>query len=400
MRKTFAIIFAVLSLVACNRKPKTVEIVQKDTIYPLGFLTDTLRLVEGRVESGDSFTKMMERLGLGGQATRKLVELSDTAFNVSKIRAGSKLDAYYNADTTSRKLEYVVYIPDKVHFTVFRCADSMYVRSVTKPVELKEKYTDVTITASLWKDMVDAGADPELIVELSEVYAWTVDFFGLHEGDRFRAFYKEKVCDGESIGIGDIDYAIYNRGKFEVRAICYDQGDKGNKYWNEKGESLKKAFLKAPLKFTRVSSRFTHARKHPISGKVKPHLAVDYAAPMGTPVHALGDGVILSAGWGGGGGNTIKIRHNSVYTTAYLHLSKFAKGIKSGVRVRQGEVIGYVGSTGSSTGPHLDFRVWKNGTPVDPLKLESPSAEPIRSENKPALDSLCRYYDSRLATME
>lgn len=172
----------------------------------------------------------------------------------------------------------------------------------------------------------------------------------------------------------------------------FDQGDNGNLYWNEKGESMRRAFLKAPLEFKRISSGFSYARKHPVTGQIRAHTAVDYAAPMGTPVVALGDGTVISAGWAGGGGNTIKIRHNSVYTTSYMHLRNFAQGIKAGTRVRQGEVIGYVGSTGTSTGPHLDFRVYQNGTAINPLTLESPSAEPIKEENKAALDSVLRVY--------
>lgn len=160
---------------------------------------------------------------------------------------------------------------------------------------------------------------------------------------------------------------------------------------------MRKSFLKAPLQFRRISSTFSYARKHPITGRVRPHTGVDYAAPAGTPVVALGDGTVVKAYWDTkGGGNTIKIRHNSVYTTAYLHLRGFAKGIKGGVRVQQGQTIGYVGSTGSSTGPHLDFRVWKNGTPINPLKMESPSAEPLKKEFMPQLDSLYKFYSSKL----
>jgi murein DD-endopeptidase MepM/ murein hydrolase activator NlpD len=172
----------------------------------------------------------------------------------------------------------------------------------------------------------------------------------------------------------------------------YDQGDGGNIYWKADGESLKKAFLKAPLKFTRISSGFSYRRRHPVTGKVRPHTAVDYAAPSGTPVMTIGDGTVLSAGWTNGGGKTVKIRHNASYTTSYMHLSRFATGIKEGARVHQGQVIGYVGSTGMSTGPHLDFRVWKNGTPINPLTLESPAATPILPENLPALDSTHRVY--------
>ena len=155
---------------------------------------------------------------------------------------------------------------------------------------------------------------------------------------------------------------------------------------------MRKAFLKAPLNFSRISSGFSYNRKHPVTGQIKAHTGVDYAAPTGTPVVSIGDGTVLSAGWGGAGGNTVKIRHNSVYTTGYLHLSKFASGIKAGARVSQGQVIGYVGSTGTSTGPHLDFRVWKNGTPINPLTMDSPPEEPILPENKPALDSMAVYY--------
>ena len=170
-------------------------------------------------------------------------------------------------------------------------------------------------------------------------------------------------------------------------AIRYDQGDGSGIYWNAEGESMRKAFLKAPLRFSRISSGFSYRRKHPVSGKVRPHTGVDYAAPAGTPVMSIGDGVVISRCWAGGGGNTVKIRHNSVYTTAYLHLSRYASGLKTGDRVSQGQVIGYVGSTGVSTGPHLDFRVWKGGSPINPLTMESPSVEPLRKENLCALDS-------------
>lgn len=200
--------------------------------------------------------------------------------------------------------------------------------------------------------------------------------------------YEQESCEGEIIDIHRIYYAEFQRDSSVLPAIYFDQGDDGNLYWNEKGESMRKAFLKAPLKFTRISSGFSYHRRHPVTGQVKAHTAVDYAAPTGTPVMSIGDGTVVSAGWSGGGGNTVKIRHNSVYQTAYLHLSRYAQGIKAGARVRQGDVIGYVGSTGVSTGPHLDFRVWKNGSPVNPLKLESPPSDPIEEENRAALDSV------------
>lgn len=354
-------------------------------------------MVDDVVKSGETFTGLMTRFGMSSQDAWLLSQRCDSIFDARKIRAGNPLTAYYNADTTEgKRLEYVVYNADKAHLTVFRCADSIGVWNVEKPIETRQEYADVTINTSLWNDMTAAGASPLLITSLAEIYAWTVDFFGLQKGDRFRILYSDSWCEGELMSVDTIYFAVFNRDNLEQPAILYDQGDGGNQYWNEKGESLRKAFLKAPLKFTRISSTFSYHRRHPITGQVRAHTAVDYAAPAGTPVMTIGDGTVISAGWAGGGGNTVKIRHNSMYTTAYLHLSRYAKGIKAGARVRQGDVIGYVGSTGMSTGPHLDFRVWKNGTPVDPLKLESPKEDPILPENLPALDSVYRMYKARV----
>ena len=388
---------AILSafVVGCGRKSDTAE---EEKVWPLGFNTDTLSVRTSKVQSGEVFYKLFTRLGMPGGDVVNLTKACGEQFDVRKLRAGNTVDAYYYGDTLSTNLRYVVYQRDRINSTVFKCFDSLAVWNVAKQVDTVRKYTDVTIKSSLWNDMIEAGASPLLILELADVYAWTVDFFGLHEGDRFRAFYRQRLVDGEVIDIQGIDFAEYTRGRDTLYAVRFDQGDNGNKYWNQKGESMRKAFLKAPLKFSRISSRFSYHRVHPVHGVVRPHTAVDYAAPSGTPVHALGDGVVLSAGVGkGGAGNMIKIRHNSVYTTGYLHLRSFAKGIKAGVRVAQGQVIGYVGMTGTATGPHLDFRVWKNGTPIDPLKLESPSAEPIKKENLPALDSLYRMYKAEMA---
>lgn len=374
---------------------KTIE-TKKDTVYPLGFLTDTLSIVESRVENGDYFGKMLSRLGMSSEDSYRLSSVCDTIFDVRKLRAGNRIQAYYHGDSTSRKLHYLVYENDRVNSTVFRCYDSLAVWKVAKPVVEETKTADVTINSSLWNDMIAAGGSPELILKLSDIYAWTVDFFGLQKGDRFRAVYKQRVCEGEVLSVDTVKYAVFTHNGKDYPVIMFDQGDGGNLYWNEKGESVRKAFLKAPLHYSRISSGFTYNRRHPITRKVQPHLAVDYAAPKGTPVMSIGDGTVLSAGYNGAAGNMVKIRHNSVYTTAYLHLSSFAKGISAGSRVSQGQVIGYVGSTGRSTGPHLDFRVWKNGSPINPLTMESPSVEPIESEHLPALDSLYRHYQNIL----
>lgn len=245
--------------------------------------------------------------------------------------------------------------------------------------------------------MIKAGASPLLIAELADIYQWSVNFFGLQEEDRFRIFFTQTLCEGEVFKVDTIHFCLFNSGKHEVAAMRYDIG-KGTTYWGKDGASLKRMFLKAPLKYNRISSRFTYARKHPITGKVKPHTAVDYAAPKGTPVHAIGEGKVSACGWDpSGGGNRIRIKHPQGYESCYMHLSGFAKGIRTGSLVHQGDLIGYVGSTGHSTGPHLDFRIWKNGKPLDPLKLDSPSAEPLE---KKYLEEFNRQYDCYMKQLD
>lgn len=325
----------------------------------------SMRIVEGKVKSGEFFSVLMTNLGMGCTPAYNLAESCKDVFDVRNLRVGNPYKAYYEEDV----LKYVVYTQDRISSIIFDCTE-LKAYATKKEVTTVRKYVDVTIKSSLWNDMVAAGASPGVIMSLAEVYAWTVDFFGLQKDDRFRVLYDEKVSGDEVVGIDGIRYAIFSRRGKDIPMIMFDQKDKGNTWWTDKGESMRKPFLKAPLKFTRISSGFTYARKHPVTGKVRPHTAIDYAAPTGTPVMSIGDGVVISCKYEGAGGNTVRIKHNSTYTTAYLHLSRYAKGLKAGDRVRQGEVIGYVGSTGRSTGPHLDFRVWKNSQPINPLKLE------------------------------
>ena len=221
---------------------------------------------------------------------------------------------------------------------------------------------------------------PSLAVKLSEIFAWTVDFFGLQKGDSFKVIYEELSIEGKSLGAGKIFGAQFNRSGSSITAIPFIQDGKET-YFDNDGNSLQKAFLKAPLQFSRISSRFSSSRMHPILRIRRAHYGVDYAAPIGTPVHAVGDGRVVSATTENGSGKMVKIKHNSVYTTAYLHLSRFGEGISSGAMVKQGDIIGYVGSSGLSTGPHLDFRFYMNGSPVDPLKVDAPPVEPVLPEN-------------------
>lgn len=357
---------------------------------------DPVRLENRTTElgRGETFIGLMTRLGMGREDANTLLRKCGKDFDVRKMRAGCRVSAYYGP---SDDLQYVIYSNTRIRSTVFRCTDSLSLWVYDKPVTIEHKTADVIIRNSLWADMVHAGAPAALISDLSEIYAWTINFFSLREGDRFRVVYDQKVCEGEVIGIEKVAYAVYDSGKFRSTAVYFDQGDGGNKYWNEKGESMRKAFLKAPLKYNRISSKFSYHRVHPVTGKVRPHTGVDYAAPTGTPVHSIGDGTVILCGWDkNGGGNRIKVRHMNGYETAYLHLSRFASGIKVGSRVAQGQTIGYVGSTGRSTGPHLDFRVWKDKTPIDPLKMISPPSQPLNKANMEELSKLVEKYNSEL----
>ena len=358
----------------------------------LGIPLEGYETYEGRVARGEFFSNILNRYGVSNQKIYRISEAIKDTFDIRDIRIGNEYSAYLSEADSS--LGYWVYEIDRSSSLVLdmNAPDSAMARIFRKEMETVPRYADVTIENSLWYDMVSAGVSPLLIIKLSDIYAWTVDFFALQKGDVFRVLYDEVVCDGEVFEIGDVKYVEFTHLGEMFPSVMFDQGDGGNIYWNEKGESMRKAFLKAPLNYSRISSGFSYARKHPVTRRVQPHTGVDYAAPTGTPVMSVGDGTVIECRYKGANGNIVKIRHNSVYTTAYLHLSRFAKGMKVGKRVRQGDVIGYVGSTGRSTGPHLDYRIWKNGTPINPLKMESPSAEPLKSENMGAFMDIMGAY--------
>ena len=372
-----------------------------DTIsYVLGFCPDSLDVVEGKVKSGQFFSTLLGNLGMTQKEAYDLTVACGSVFDVRTLRVDNAYRAYYEEDDSLRTLRYLVYDRDRASSIVFDCTSPYDAWVYEKPVSTESRYADVTINSSLWNDMRDAGVSPLLILSLSDIYAWTIDFFGLQKGDRFRVLYDEKICDGEVLAVDTVHYAVFSHGGEDLPMIMYNQRDSGNIWWNDKGESMRKAFLKAPLQYSRISSGFSYARKHPVTRKVQPHTGIDYAAPKGTPVMTIGDGTVTSIKYEGAGGNTVRIKHNSVYSTAYLHLSKYASGLKVGQRVRQGEVIGYVGSTGRSTGPHLDFRVWKNGSPINPLKMDSPPAEPIKEENRKDFEAMAAKYKARIDTIQ
>ena len=365
----------------------SVNAVSHSKIIKYGVDVTDLIESENTISPGHSLSNILSSSGADANSINNLNLIPDSILNSRKINAGNKY-TIYNVNDSAHTLRYFVYHKSKQDFVVLEFLEDTIIASIfSKPTISKKRVSGAVITSSLWNAISDSELDINLALKLSDIYAWSIDFFGLQKMDSFIVYYSELYIDNEPIGIDSIYSAIFYHANRPYYAIYFAKEDiKG--YWDLEGNSLRKAFLKAPLSFSRISSHFTYARKHPIYKTVRPHTGVDYAAPAGTPVMSIGDGVVIAKGYKGGGGNTIKIRHNSVYTTAYLHLSKFASNIKEGTHVSQGQVIGYVGSTGSSTGPHLDFRVWKNGEPINPLKLESPPVEPIPDNLKAEFDSI------------
>lgn len=339
------------------------------------------------VPRNSSLSDILRATDLSGQQIFSLVQSLDTVFNVRRIRAGNKYALFYESQDSLKELAFFVYEISTTDFFVsdVRNRDSIVSHRDVKDITVVEKQAKGEIESSLWNATVGQGLPISLSLELSEIYSWTIDFFGLQKGDAFRLVYTERYVDSVSVGLDAIAYAVFtHRGK-DIYAIPFEQ-DSIVSFYDSLGLSLRKAFLKAPLRYARISSHFSNARMHPVLRTVRAHHGIDYAAPTGTPVMTIGDGVVIRRGYFGAAGNMVRIRHNSTYETAYLHLSRFGKGIAVGTRVTQGQIIGYVGSTGLSTGPHLDFRVYKNGTPINPLHLESPPVEPVQEDNIPAFN--------------
>lgn len=397
--RTVLLGLCVLLLSACGKPAAGEQEYIDEEIVPIryeyGLAIDSFRVDTGYVSNGETLGGILNRLGATRQQINQVGTLAREEFDVRQIRAGKQFLALYATDSAKNEvLQYWVYLPDARTAKVLHLTDSLHVEHLQKPIRIVPRKAEVVIESSLWNAMAGNDLPVELALELSEIYAWTIDFFGLQQGDSIRVFYDEQYVDSVRWSIGRIYAANFYHGKRWQEAYWFDIADyqetdtRCRGYFDAEGNSLRKAFLKAPLNYKRISSKFTYARKHPVYKVVRPHTGVDYAAPAGTPVVAIGDGVVIEKGYKGGGGNSVKIRHNSTYTTAYLHLSKYGKDIAVGKRVNQGQVIGYVGSTGASTGPHLDFRVWKGGTPIDPLKMVSPPVEPVPATLRPTFDSV------------
>ncbi len=349
-----------------------------------GIPIDSFDLVSGEIKRNGFLSSILPRYGITIQELEMVLKNSADVFDVRKMRFGSNYTLFCDRDSNARA-RYMVYEHDPTTCYIFSFRDSLNITRYRKEINKEIRFSSLTIETSLWDAMLKNGLHPSLVIGLSEIYAWSVDFFGLQKGDTFKVIYEEMFIDQKSLGAGRIFGASFSGYGTSVYAIPLEQNGREG-FFDINGSSLRKAFLKAPLQFSRVTSRFSSSRLHPILRIRRPHYGVDYAAPVGTPVHAIGDGRVTRTSHDGGSGKMVSIVHNSVYSTSYLHLSRFESGIAPGVYVKQGDIIGYVGSTGLSTGPHLDFRFYKNGSPVDPLRVEAPPVEPVADSNKVRFD--------------
>jgi murein DD-endopeptidase MepM/ murein hydrolase activator NlpD len=345
-----------------------------------GIPSDSFNLLTGHIKRNGLLSSILFEHGITMEEIDRVLRNSAAVFDVRKMRSGNAYTLFCKKDSSARA-SYLVYEHDPTTCYVFSFNDSLNITPYRKEIRRDIKYASATIQTSLWDAMLNGGLPPSLVVGLSDIFAWTVDFFGLQKGDSFKVVYEEMSIDDKLLGIGKIYGAQFSGNGSAIYAIPFIQDGKEGFFDNE-GNSLRKAFLKAPLQFARVTSRFSSSRFHPILRIRRPHYGVDYAAPVGTPVQAVGDGRVTQTSYEGGSGRMVRIVHNSVYSTAYLHLSRFGPGITPGVYVKQGDIVGFVGSSGLSTGPHLDFRFYMNGSPVDPLKVDAPPVEPVSETNK------------------
>jgi len=358
--------------------------IQQDVPRLYGLAIDSFAMEKGKIKRNENLGQILEQFNLPARSMAQLVQYADNSFDLRKMRVGNPYTAFLSKDTLVR-LQYLVYEHTPIDYVVFDFNDSVKISVRQKEITTIQRKAHGEIRTSLWDAITQSSMNPMVALQLSDIYAWTIDFFGLQPGDMFTVVYDELFVDSVSVGLGKIYGASFNHAGRDLLAIPFNQ-DSSLSYFDAEGNSLRRAFLKAPLKFAHVTSRFSNSRLHPILKIRRPHHGVDYAAPKGTPVYSIGDGRVISTTYQGGAGRMVKVRHNGVYTTTYMHLSGFAKGVTSGSYVTQGQLIGYVGSTGLSTGPHLDFRVFKNGSPIDPLKMESPPVDPVKPENKIAFN--------------
>jgi len=333
------------------------------------------------VASGDTLSTLFNKVGLSAATLHEVLATSKEAKQLTRLKVGQVVEFELDEDGQLQTLQ--TKLSDLESLALSRGAKGFeFKREVVKP-DVQQAYTHGTIRSSLFLSAKRAGLSHGLTMDLANIFGYDIDFaMDIREGDEFELIYEKKVVNGKQVGTGDILSARFtNRGK-TYTAVRYTNKQGSTSYYNANGESMRKAFIRTPVDFARISSRFSTGRKHPILNKIRAHKGVDYAAPHGTPIKAAGDGRVTLAGRHGGYGNTVIIQHGQRYRTLYAHMQGFAKGIRNGANVKQGQIIGYIGTTGLSTGPHLHYEFQVNGVHVDPLSQKLPMADPIAASEK------------------
>ena len=375
----------------------TTEQEEKVVVMKYNLPIDDFAVSYDTIKPKQTIADLLYGFGFNANQVYKLTQCPDSIFNVRKIRPGQVCALLCDKDSAATP-RYFIYEESAKSYITFDIVNDYKAMRKYKPVEWRESEVAGTVKSSLWFAMEENNASPLLAVEMSNIFGWSIDFFGIQQGDEFRVIYAQEFVENSPLNNYRILAASFKASSNLVYAIPFTQAGE-ELFYNSDGNSLEGAFLKAPLDYYRISSKFSNSRMHPVLKRRRAHHGVDYAAPKGTPVYAIGSGKVIKKAYQAyGAGYYLKIRHNATYTTSYMHLSGYAKGLKEGDYVKQKQVIGYVGSTGISTGPHLDFRVYENGKPINPLTIKSQPKMPISNENKEAFavvrDSLVKRLES------
>ncbi len=387
------LVAAVVMFSIWNLKPvatENIELPEEITSVPsqivFGITADSFEVVQHHIEKNQTLSQILEPYAVSMQTLDVIAKEWKHVFDISKLRVGNPYTVLHDKDSLA-SAHYFIYEENPVSYIVFYLKDSINVARQYKEVDTIVRTGGGEITNSLYATVLEMGGSPQLVVNLAEIFAWEIDFFKIKKHDSFKVIYEELYVDSTLVSYGRVLGALFVHEDNSYYGFRFDQ-DGQIDYFDENGRSLRKAFLKAPLKFSRISSGFTKRRFHPVQKIWKPHLGTDYAAPTGTPIMTIGNGEIVEAGYKKFNGNYVKVKHNNTYTTQYLHMSRIASGMRKGRRVQQGEVIGYVGRTGLATGPHLCFRFWKNGTQVNPKSVVMPPSDPVSASHKMAYDQM------------
>ncbi|PZR24118.1 MAG: peptidase M23 [Flavobacterium psychrophilum] len=391
--KYLTVILLLFTLVACKKdgetaKPKQAAVKKDPIIKEFGFTLNDFKVVNDTIENGDTFGKLLAEEGYDAAQVHKITEAIRDSFALRDIRVGKPFTLLKDKKAPNA-LQVFVYQPDVTSYYVIDLRDSIAkAYKKVRPMTIKRRVIVAEIEGSLAETLKNAGATPALAHELSEIYAWSIDFFKIQKGDKFAVAVNEKYIDGtQYAGLQNIESSYFEYKGKRIYAFPFQRDPNSKKvdFYDEEGKVLKSMFLKAPLKFSRISSRFSPRRFHPVQGRWKAHNGTDYAAPHGTPIMTTANGVVERTGYTAGNGNFVKVRHNGTYSTQYLHMSKIL--VRNGQRVSQGDIIGKVGSTGLATGPHVCYRFWKNGVQVDALRMKLPSSEPMSAKDKPRFEA-------------